>query len=86
MKRKKKAQRPWWRKPRVVRRAALGAATVLLLGLGTAYLVMQGGDEPQFNMRYASHFTLPTTGGEEVTLEQHLGRHNVLLYFNEGMG
>lgn len=83
---KRKQKRQWWQKPRVIRRLAMIGVTALLVGLGAAYIAMRGSDGPEFNARYATHFTLPTTSGEQVTLGQHLGAHNVLLYFNEGMG
>ncbi len=83
---KKKAKRPWWRKPRTLRRMSIGALAILVVALGAAYVVVRGGDEPRYNTRFASQFALPTTSGTDVTLDQHLGRHNVLLYFNEGMG
>lgn len=83
---KKKAKRPWWRKPRNLRRVSIGALAVLLVTLGAAYIAVRGADEPRYNTRFASQFTLPATTGEDVTLSEHLGKHNVLLYFNEGMG
>ena len=83
---KKKAKRPWWRKPRNLRRMSIGALALLLVTIGAAYIVVRGEDEPRYNTRFASQFSLPATTGEDVTLNQHLGRHNVLLYFNEGMG
>lgn len=83
---KKKAKRPWWRKPRNLRRMSIGALALLLVTLGAAYIAVRGEDEPRYNTRFASQFTLPATTGEEVALDEHLGRHNVLLYFNEGMG
>ncbi|HSP54874.1 MAG TPA: hypothetical protein VLS25_04730 [Dehalococcoidia bacterium] len=86
MKGKKKAKRPWWRKPRYVRRLAIGALALLIVTVGGAYVGIKGDDEPHYNTRFASQFALPTTEGQEVTLNQHLGKHNVLLYFNEGMG
>lgn len=87
MKAKKKGKRPWWQKERNLRRLAIGAISLILGVLAVTYLVMRGGeDETRYNTRFASQFTLPTVSGEEVTLSQHLGRHNVLLYFNEGMG
>ncbi len=86
MKGKKKNKRPWWQKARNIRRMAIGGLSLLLVTLGVAYVVVRGTDEPRYNTRFAFRFTLPTTTGEEVSLDQHLGRHNVLLYFNEGMG
>lgn len=84
---KKKSKPPWWRKARNMRRMAIGVVSLVLAVMAVGYLVMRGGgDEPRYNTRFASQFTLPTISGEEVTLSQHLGRHNVLLYFNEGMG
>lgn len=86
MKAKKKGKRPWWRKPRHIRRLAIGALALLVVTAGAAYIGIRGEDGPRYNTRFASQFSLPTTAGKEVTLNQHLGKHNVLLYFNEGMG
>ena len=34
----------------------------------------------------APPFTLPTIADDQASLTDHEGRHNVLLFFNEGMG
>ena len=85
---KRKAGHPWWRRKRPLRRIAVAASLALAIGL-IAWLVVRGGGhegQPEFFVEPATPFTLPTVAGEEFSLADHLGRHNVLLYFNEGMG
>jgi hypothetical protein len=60
---KKKTKRPWWRKPRNLRRVSIGALALLLVTLGAAYIAVKGEDEPRYNTRFAS-LTLPATTGE----------------------
>lgn len=83
---KKGSRRPWWRKRRNIRRAVIAVLALLVTALGVTYVLVWGRSEEPYSIRYASHFTLPTTAGGETTLGEHLGQHNVLLYFNEGMG
>lgn len=84
---KKRKQRPWWKKAKTLRRFGIAVILVLLGGLG-AWFLIRGGEkgEPVYWVEDAKPFTLPTIDGSETTLAEHLGRHNVLLYFNEGMG
>ncbi len=88
-KKKRKAARPWWRKPKVLRRVAMALAAAVVVAAG-AWLVLasEGGDggPKQYLREPAPPFTLPTIAGEQVSLADHAGRHAVLLYFNEGMG
>jgi cytochrome oxidase Cu insertion factor (SCO1/SenC/PrrC family) len=71
-----------------LRNLAVAASLVVAIGV-IGWLVVRGGDDSgpkQYLTETASPFTLPTVSGEEVSLADHLGRHNVLLYFNEGTG
>jgi len=85
---KKRKTRPWWRKPRALRRLAILALSLCLLGGGAWYVLAAGsGSEPkQFLQEPAPAFSLPTTDNGSVAASDYLGKHNLLLYFNEGMG
>jgi hypothetical protein len=86
----RKAGQPWWRKRRTLRNLAVATSLVVAIGVIAGLVVRGGSDsdsEPkQYLTEPASPFTLPTIAGDQVSLADHLGRHNVLLYFNEGMG
>jgi len=85
----KKNARPWWRKRRVQRRLAILGAMVLVVGV-FAWLVVRGEDSGgrsgEFLREPAPAFTLPTVAEGQVSLSDHVGRHNTLLYFSEGIG
>ncbi len=85
---KKRKTRPWWRKPKTLRRLAVLVLSLALIGGGAWYVLAAGSSsEPkQFLQEPAPAFTLPTIGGGSVAYADHLGQHNLLLYFNEGMG
>lgn len=88
---KHKGGQPWWRKRRTQRRLAQAASlAVVIVVIGVlAWLVVRGESEggPREYLREpAPAFALPTIAGEQVSLADHLGRHNLLLYFNEGIG
>ena len=89
---KHKGGQPWWRKRRTQRRLALASSLSVVIGvIGVlAWLVVRGGGSesgPQEYLREpAPAFALPTIAGEQVSLAEHVGRHNLLLYFNEGIG
>ena len=86
---KHKGGQPWWRKAKTLRRLAIAASLALVIGL-FAWLVVRGegggGGSGEYLREPAPAFTLPTIAGEQVSLADHLGRHNLLLYFNEGIG
>lgn len=87
MSNKKRKTRPWWRKPRALRRLALLGLSLFLLGGGAWYVLSAGESEPkQLLQEPAPAFSLPTTDSGSVVSSDHLGKHNLLLYFNEGMG
>ena len=86
---KRKNAQPWWRKRRAQRRLMILGALALIVGV-FAWLVVRGEGGSSGSAEYlrepAPAFTLPTIAGEQVSLADHLGRHNLLLYFNEGIG
>ena len=86
---KRKNAQPWWRKRRVQRRLAVAAALALVVGV-FAWLVVRGegggSGSGEFLREPAPPFTLPTVAEGQVSLSDHVGRHNTLLYFSEGIG
>ena len=87
---KRKTAQPWWRKRRMQRRLTVLGALALVVGV-FAWLVVRGaggggGSSGEFLRETAPAFTLPTVAGEQVSLSDHVGRHNTLLYFSEGIG
>ena len=85
---KKRKTRPWWQKPRTVRRLAILVFSLFLVGGGAWYVLAAGSSsEPkQFLQEPAPAFSLPITDSGSVVSSDYLGKHNLLLYFNEGMG
>ena len=88
MRKKIRTKRPWWRRGRtwisVALRTLLAAAVAgpivwLLAGMGGDASPPEDLDEP------APALHLPTTTGDQASLADHEGRHNVLLFFNEGL-
>lgn len=93
-KRKRKQKQPRWRRrepwPQIGLAASL-LAVAIAVGLGIWLAARGGGTEGDrgqepYLTEAAPAFTLPTLTGEEVSLADHLGRHNLLLFFNEGVG
>jgi len=83
-----KGRQPWWRKKRVQRRLAVAAVLALTIG-AFAWLVVRGeggSGSGVYLKEPAPQFTLPTVADEEVSLSDHVGRHNVLVYLSEGIG
>lgn len=77
------------RRVRTIRRAGIGAALALLVGIGGWYVIASpGGDhEPPVNLTAtAPNLTLDTVDGDQFASSEHLGQHNLLLYFSEGIG
>jgi peroxiredoxin Q/BCP len=63
-------------------------ALALVVGV-FAWLVVRGeggSGSGEYLREPAPAFTLPTVDGEQVSLAYHVGRHNTLLYFSEGIG
>ena len=87
-KRRRKGGQPWWRKAKTLRRLAIAASLALVIGL-FAWLVVRGeggSGTGEYLREPAPAFTLPTIAGDQVSLADYVGRHNLLLYFNEGIG
>lgn len=86
MARRKRKRAPRRRMP--VGKAVLALALAAVAGLIAWQVIQAGGDgtTDEYLMEPAPGFTLPAISGDQVSLADHLGRHNVLLYFNEGMG
>jgi peroxiredoxin len=73
---------------RRARRAALlwaAAAIIIAAAVTTALLVTRAAPLQHSVARQAPGFTLPSTAGTTVSLASYRG-HNVVLYFNEGVG
>ena len=94
---KKKRRRPqprWWRWRRfgwpagLLAFAAVIGVVVYLVAVSGGPSQQPGGAPPQseYLVEPATDFSLTTTDGGRFTLADHLGQHNVLLFFNEGLG
>ena len=85
---KPRKRRSWWRRKRAQRwlGVSVAALAVVIAVAVVAWRGQQSGEPPQYFTEPAPAFTLPTIAGEQVSLSEHVGRHVVLLYFNEGMG
>ena len=72
----------------MLRRLAMALTAAVVVGVFAWLAVGTGGDggTKQYLREPAPPFRLPTVAGEEFALADHVGRHAVLLYFNEGMG
>ena len=66
-------------------RAGIIAAGALVAGLLVTLALLQGAPTSSTSTDAAPVFTLPSTSGQSVSLEQFRG-HPVVLYFNEGAG
>ena len=80
-------KRPWWRRGRTWLSVALSTLLAAAVAGPIVWLLAgTGGDAspPQYLDEPAPLFTLPTIAGDQVSLADHEGRHNVLLFFNEG--
>src|SRR3990172_5358805 len=86
---KRKNAQPWWRKRRAQRRLMILGALALVVSV-FAWLVVRGegggSGSGEFLREPAPPFTLPTVAEGQVSLSDHVGRHNTLLYFSEGIG
>ncbi len=75
---------------RLLLRAGAVVAVVVLVAIGvwkvTSAGDSSGGRAVTLPQKPAEEFSLPAVSGQEATLSEHLGKHNVLLYFSEGIG
>ena len=89
MRKKIRIKRPWWRRGRTCISVALSTLLAAAVAGPIVWLLAgAGGDTsppPQYLDEPAPPFTLPTITGEQFSLADHEGRHNVLIFFNEGM-
>ena len=90
-KKHKPRRQPWWQRKRVRQQLTVLASLTLavgLLGLATVYLQGRGNqhEAAQNVSGPAPAFALPTITGDEFVSADHLGKHALLLYFNEGVG
>ena len=85
---KKRKTRPWWQQPKTVRTIGIWAAVLAVLGAGAAWFAISATrqEEAQYVVDTAPAFQLPTIDAGTYASSEHLGKHNMLLYFNEGMG
>jgi len=85
---KRKAGRRWWQRRKTQRRLAVAASLLVAVGVLTWFVMQSAGNsEPEVYLTEpAPLFTLPTVDGDEFSLIEHRGQHNVLLYFSEGVG
>ena len=90
MKKSKKhiARSAWRRRARVLRRAGIAVVVTFLLAIVAWYFVAANSDheQPVYMTEVAPNLTLETTEGDEFVMSEHRAEHNLLLYFNEGMG
>ena len=87
--RKRNTRQLWWRRRRPLRRLALAAFAAVVTGFLVWLVVARGGGSDgtgEYLREQAPPFSLPTIAGDQVSLGDHVGRHALLLYFNEGMG
>ncbi len=87
MSNKKRKTRPWWQKPGTLRRLAILVFSLFLVGGGAWYVLSAGESEPKQLVQVpAPAFSLPTIDSGSIVSSDLVGKHNLLLYFNEGMG
>jgi len=90
MRKKIRTKRPWWRRGRTWISVALSTLLAAAVAGPIVWLLAGTGGgaspPPQYLEEPAAPFTLPTITGDQASLTDHEGRHNVLLFFNEGLG
>ncbi len=85
---KRKKRQRWWRRRKTQQRLAVAASLLAAVGVLAWFVIQSAGDsEPEvYFTEPAPLFTLPTVAGDEFSLVEHRGQHNILLYFSEGVG
>ena len=80
----------WWRRAGVLRLLATGLPVFLIAAIVFSFWILSLVRSDEYKLlpvgSQAPDFSLPTVVGGEVSLDQHIGKHPLLLYFNEGMG
>ncbi len=80
----------WRRRAGFVRLLLTGLPVVVIGGIIITFWVLSLLRSDEYKLlpvgAAAPPFSIVTATGEQVTLEQHLGKHPFMLYFNEGVG
>ena len=76
------------RRVKVLRRLGIAVALTFLLAIGGWYFLRASADheQPVYLTEVAPTLTLETIAGDKFVSSEHLGEHNLLLYFSEGIG
>src|SRR6266540_4029578 len=77
------------RRAKTIRRVGIAAALALILGFAGWYVFAGQGDNHEHGTYLttpAPNITLDTVDGDQFVSSEHLGKHNLLLYFSEGIG
>ena len=85
---KRIARAAWRRRVKALRRLGIAAAITFMVALAGLYFLARPGDheQPVYLTEVAPDVTLETVDGDKFVSSDHRGQHNLLLYFNEGMG
>lgn len=79
-----------WRRAGVLRLLATGLPVFLIGAIAVSFWILSLVRSDEYKLlpvgSKAPDFSLPTVAGGEVSLDQHVGKHPLLLYFNEGVG
>ena len=80
----------WWRRAGVLRLLATGLPVFLIGAIVVSLRILSLVRSDEYKLlpvgSKAPEFSLPTVAGGEVSFDQHVGKHPLLLYFSEGMG
>ena len=80
----------WWRRGGALRLLATGLPVLLIASVVFSFWILSLVRSDEYKLlpvgSKAPGFSLPTVAGGEVSFDQHVGKHPLLLYFNEGMG
>ncbi|MEO6197368.1 MAG: redoxin domain-containing protein [Dehalococcoidia bacterium] len=82
------ARAAWRRRAKALRRAGMAIAVTFLLAIVGWYFLAGTTEhgQPVQMTEVAPNLTLDTINGDKLVLSQHRDEHNVLLFFNEGIG
>ncbi len=80
----------WWRRVGFARALLTGLPILAIGAIIITFWILSLVRSDEYKVlpvgSTAPPFSLVTATGEQVSLDQHLGRHPFLLYFNEGVG